>query len=454
MTRLPIRLRLTAGFALAVVVVFLAIGAFTLSRVEADLTGTIDRGLQSRGQDLASLLQENDGRLGEGRKILAVRDGSFVQILGPTGDVVKSSRDVTRVPLFDVPALEALGRSGRAAETEDPRQPGTRVRELVTPVGAEGRRYWVIVGAVVTERDRALDALRNALALAGLIGLVAASLVGYLLAAAALRPVEAMRRQAASVTEMHPERRLPLPRADDELRLLAETLNAMLDRLDTALARERDFVADASHELRTPLATLKAEVELALDSGGSREDLVEALVSANTDVDRLSQLAEDLLVIARSDRGQLPVRAETVDLRLLLENLRKRFERRLADAGRPMEIDVAPGLAGWLDPLRVEQALGNLIDNAIRHGAGQIRASAIPVDGWVELSVSDAGEGFPEATRKVAFERFTRGDQARGRGGAGLGLAIVEAIAVAHGGTARIAGSTVTLRLPSAPAVS
>jgi signal transduction histidine kinase len=291
--------------------------------------------------------------------------------------------------------------------------------------------------------------LRNALLLGGVIGLLAATVVGYLLTGAALRPVEAMRREAAAVTESNPDHRLPLPLADDELRLLAETLNAMLDRLDTALARERDFVADASHELRTPLATLKAEVEVALDSGGDREDLREALVSANSEVDRLSQLAEDLLVIARSDRGQLPVRPERVEAATLLENLRTRFERRLGEAGVSMELDVPNGLLINVDTLRIEQALGNLVDNALRHGAGPIAVTARGGDGVVELSVSDSGGGFSDALRDTAFERFTRGDHARARGGAGLGLSIVDAIAAAHGGTAQIEGTTVTLRLPA-----
>ena len=230
----------------------------------------------------------------------------------------------------------------------------------------------------------------------------------------------------------------------------------MLDRIEASLERERVFVADASHELRTPLAILRTELELADRQGRSPEELRAALRSAGEEADRLSQLAEDLLVIARSDRDGLPVARERVELKELLERVRDRFSSRAGGAGREIVISAPAHAPADLDPLRIEQALGNLVDNALRHGAGPIRLTASHNGDSAELEVSDAGDGFPPEFEPDAFERFTRADEGRSGGGAGLGLAIVRAIAAAHGGTVAIArldgmGATIRISLPAEP---
>jgi len=435
--------------------VFLALGAFAYLRFEADLNRAIDRGLRLRTDDLAAILRENDGRLGGEDERVATADGDgFIQVLDGDGAIVSATDGLdAEPPLVDGSTLAEALAGPIAIERPSPLAPEEEVRLLATPITADGAARLVIVGASVAERDEALAALKAVLLVGGPVGLLVASLAGYLLAAAALRPVAAMRRRAEAVTEAHPDRRLPLPAARDELRLLATTLNAMLERLDTALERERGFVADASHELRTPLATLKTEVEVALQSDGDRGELREALVSADAEIDLLSQLAEDLLVIARSDRGQLPVRLESIEARTLFERVRSRFARRLTEEGRRLIVDAPPGLVLRLDPLRVEQALGNLVDNAIRHARGDVRCTATERKGEVTLHVTDGGPGFSDELAPVAFERFTRGDRARARGGSGLGLAIVEVIAVAHGGDATLssngAGSDVAIALPA-----
>src|SRR5206468_3337720 len=205
----------------------------------------------------------------------------------------------------------------------------------------------------------------------GPLALLLSSLAGWGLATAALRPVESMRREAEAVSAAEPGRRLTLPPARDEVARLGATLNGMLGRLEAALARERRFVSDASHELRTPLAALRTELELALRRERKPEELIDALRSAADETDRLSRLAEDLLVLARADGGRLPVRPERLSARELLAD---------------------------------------------------------------------------------AFEPFSRGDQARSGPGAGLGLAIVDVIARAHGGVAHAAnldgGADVWLELP------
>jgi two-component system OmpR family sensor kinase len=311
----------------------------------------------------------------------------------------------------------------------------------------------VVAGASLAERDETLSGLLTSFLLGGLIAVLVASGIGYLLAAAGLAPVEAMRERAKMISLSGGEERLPLPEAHDEIRRLGETLNEMLARLRASFERERRFVADASHELRTPIAVLKAEVEAAIRNEEDGTKVHESLVAARGEADLLAQLAEDLLLIARTSDGRLPLRRETVEVRDLLERTRDRFADRAHEQGRAIPVEVSRDLRTSVDPQRVRQALGNLLDNALRHGSGEIRLSARQSREAVEIDVGDQGPGFAPELGQRAFERFARGDGARTEGGAGLGLAIVRVIAEAHGGTATIVngaspGATVRLRIP------
>jgi two-component system, OmpR family, sensor kinase len=297
----------------------------------------------------------------------------------------------------------------------------------------------VVVGASLEERVEALESLLQQLLLGGPLVLALASLLGYGLAAAALRPVESMRREAEAVSAAEPGRRLPLPPADDEIARLGATLNSMLGRLESAIARERRFVSDASHELRTPLATLRTELELALRRRRPAGELRAALRSAAEEAERLSDLAEDLLVLARSAGGGLPVRPERLAASELLAGVGERYARQAAAAGRPLETEADDRLEVDVDRRRAEQALGNLVENALRHGRGRVVLQARRRGGHVELHVRDDGPGFPPGFIDQAFDPFSRGDPARHGPGAGLGLAIVAAIARAHGGAAHVA---------------
>jgi two-component system, OmpR family, sensor kinase len=280
---------------------------------------------------------------------------------------------------------------------------------------------------------------------------VVASLLGYALAATGMRPVEAMRRRAQDVSLSRGDERLPLPAAHDEIRRLGETLNEMLDRLRRSFERERRFVADASHELRTPVAVIKAELEGALRAGGHDPQVREALVASVEECDHLAQLAEDLLVLARTGEGELPLRPEEIELSELLGRVARRFEDRAGERGRGIRVEVDDGQSVYADELRLRQALGNLVDNALRYGEGDIVLRARPGVTGSELEVADSGAGFSEEFAERAFERFARGDLARTRDGLGLGLSIVRTIAEAHGGTAEVvpgAGATVRIKLP------
>jgi signal transduction histidine kinase len=415
MNRLPIRLRLSLAFAAAMAVVLAAVGAFVFLQLRAALDEQIDARLNTQAETAHA-------------GALVQKEESVAQVLAPDGRVIRGFR----------PALASPARREHFAERDVAGLDDGPYRLLIVP--AERGRT-VVVGAALEDRNDALSGLLRGLLVGGPVALVLATTLCYLLAGALLRPVERMRRRAAVISTETAAPRLPLPRARDEIFRLGETLNEMLGRLEAGLARERRFVADASHELRTPLALLRTELELARRHRRSPDELRAALDSAAEEVDRLGRLAEDLLVLARVDEGRLPLRREKIRVADLLEAVARRF-------GRGIELELRDGESVFGDRLRLEQALGNLVDNALRHGAGTVRLEAARHDGTVLLRVSDEGAGFPPELLPTAFERFTRGDEARERGGTGLGLAIVDAVARAHGGSARADGSTVTIELP------
>ena len=224
------------------------------------------------------------------------------------------------------------------------------------------------------------------------------------------------------------------------------------------MTRERRLVSDASHELRTPLANLKAELDLALRKARSAEELSAALLSAAEETDRLARLSEDLLVLARTEKGRIPVRREDQDLSQLLQDTIMSFAGRAEARGVALEASFMNGLTANVDHVRIRQAAGNLIDNALRHtpSGGRVTVDLTRGEGMVRIGVADTGDGFAPRFLERAFEPFSRSDRARARadGGAGLGLAIVKAVAEAHGGSVEATnrpegGAMVVLRIPA-----
>jgi two-component system OmpR family sensor kinase len=428
--RLPIRLRLTIAFA-AVLAAVLAAGAVVLyTEFERDFDELIDRDLASRSADMAALLEEH--RLPDAA--LAVAGERVAQAFSLDGRLLDATNGATNRPLL---TAEEIRRAARGPLVADRREAGpgdVRVR-AVRAATAAGRPLVVAVGDPLGRRDRALDRLRELLLIAGPLALLLASYAGYQVAGAALRPVERMRRGAERITEEDTARRLPVSETNDEIEALGRTLNQLLARLDAALARERRLLADASHELRTPLAVLRAEVQIALRGERDERELRAALESAGEEVERLSRLADDLLVLARADQGRLPVRREALDASELIGDAARRAAA--TAAGRTVRAEPHPaGAPVVADPDRAGQALDNLVVNALAHGRGEVRLTARPAGELVELHVTDEGDGFPDELLPRAFERFSRADSARSGEGTGLGLAIVAAIARAHGGEA------------------
>ncbi len=440
MRRLPIRLKVTVAFTGAMAILLAGIGIIVYQLFQRQLDETLNQGLRSRAGDVSALIQQREPQLdAPSRSVLVERGESFAQILDPSGRILDASPGLRAEPLLS-PAL--LGRATRArsiiVEQPNPFEIGEPARLLATPVRVAGRTVVVVVGAGADDRNSQLHTLALLLLITGPVALVLASSAGYAAAAASLRPVESMRRTAEHITEENPSARLPIGDVHDEISQLGTTLNGMLSRLEHAVERERAFVADASHELRTPLSILRTEIELALRGERTEGELRAALASAAEETDRLTELAESLLVIARADEGKLSLTLTTVAARELLSSMQGRFAPMLREHAREIEVSGAEVVL-TIDRARLEQALRNLVENALEHGRGTVHLSITATGQTLELHVRDEGLGLPNDFIADAFERFSRGDAGRTGGGAGLGLAIVQAIARAHGGTARVA---------------
>jgi signal transduction histidine kinase len=451
-SRWPIRLRVTASFAVVMALLLAASGWFLYARLGTDLDHALTRELRVRAQDLGALVTQSNGSLaGDGRARLIEHGEAYAQLLDARGRVLDATAPLGRRALLGAEELQAALHGTIVTERSSVPGLDEQSRLLATPVRRDGRPLVLIVGATTQDRAETLSSFRNELLIAGPIALLLACGVGYLLAGVSLRQVEAMRRRASEISAETPGERLPVPPTGDELERLATTLNAMLARLEAALQRERDFVADAGHELRTPLALLRTELELALRHADSLDEFRAALLNASRETDRLAQLAEGLLLIARSDGGRIPLKLEPLDADDLLADVSARFQWRADESNRKLVCSAEPGTRLDGDRLRLEQALGNLVDNAFRHGAGSIRLGARADNGSVELHVRDEGDGFPPQFLDSAFERFSR--PARAGDGSGLGLSIVHAIAAAHGGEAHAAnaerGADVWLAVPA-----
>ncbi|MEV5594912.1 HAMP domain-containing sensor histidine kinase [Streptomyces sp. NPDC052496] len=320
-----------------------------------------------------------------------------------------------------------------------------------TPPGGGGQQRYVYAVTVLSDVDDATHAIGVALLASAppLIALAAA--IAWAVTGLALRPVTAIRRELAAVSASELDRRVPDPAGGDEIALMARTVNATLDRLEQAVTRQRQFVADASHELRNPIAAVRSRLEVALaDSGaegvtGPAVSLDGSVRAALRDTERLQRIAADLLLLARLD-AHAPQAAEPVDLALLAA---EEAARRPARGGPRLAVEAGEPVPVRGDPAQLERLLTNLVDNALRYAASEVRVTARSpgrehggAGARAVLEVVDDGPGIPEAHREQVFERFARLDAARDRetGGTGLGLAIARGIARAHGGELTVRG--------------
>jgi signal transduction histidine kinase len=437
-----------------------ATGVFLHVRLRADLDSAIEAALRSRAGDVSALVQQAD----TGLRDAAVADegpgAQFAQILDARGRVFDATPGLERSALLAPAELRGALRRTTGMSRVHAQGFADPMRLLAVPVRAQDQRLVIVVGAPLTARDQALANLATLLVIGGAAALLLTSLAGYGLASAALRPVESMRRRAESISGDRPSARLPLSSSRDELHRLGRTLNDMLARLEDGLERQRAFTAEAGHELRTPLTMLRTELDLLARDRPTGKQLDEAVGSALDEADRLAALIGDLLTLARSDSGVPALELGDVVVADLLASVQARWAR--LGAPQQIHVDTAPGLIVRADPARVAQALGNLVGNALRHGRPPIRITGERHGDLAELHVRDAGDGFSPDFAGRAFDRFARADHrpvapepaaAGGSDGAGLGLAIVQAIARAHGGDAHIGvdaggGADVWIALP------
>jgi signal transduction histidine kinase len=470
--RLSWRLRLTIAFAVVMAIVLSATGWVVFGLFRADLNHDIDRSLLARSDEVAALVAQNNDSVSQSLQGVAGTEDDFAQVLRPAGALLASTPQVRGRSLMTAAALRRAAR--REVVFEHTPIPGLRgaLRIRARPLDTAGARVVLAVGTSLAEREDSLRTLEGLLVGGGLVALTLASLAGYGVASAALRPVDAMRRRAAAISPEQSDRRLPIPPSGDEIARLGVTLNEMLDRLQAAFAHERAFTANASHELRTPLAILKAEIELALRHERSAKELRGALESVAEETDRLVRLAEELLVIARLDQGPPAIQVQEIDVGELLRKTTERSRARAAREERSLHAYTQGDIRMWGKEVRVERALDNLLENALRYSTCEVTLSALARGSVVELHVRDDGPGFEPGMIERAFQRFVRGSappagrSARTAGktasgsspaeaseGAGLGLAIVAAIAAFHGGHVRAAnladgGADVWLELP------
>ncbi|WP_295697366.1 HAMP domain-containing sensor histidine kinase [Lapillicoccus sp.] len=455
-SRLPSGVRAHATIAAAGIVgiVFLLGGAALVLLLQNSLTSTqmdtvrivVEEDATVLANDGVSALAQNETDHGP--------DGVLVQVVSAgvdTGPVVYSSQASRPTPASSLrPAPGETAVSGRWAVP----WPGRLHEPLVLARGVQaGPAAYVLLA--VSSQEAQGEAVRTTAVLVALAWPLLVALTGVVTwwrVGRALRSVEALREQVERIGARRLAERVPVPPTHDEVADLAVTMNEMLERLETSQQAQRRFVADASHELRSPIATITASLDVA--AAGSATTWQELQPVLTSESHRLGRLVEDLLLLSRADDHAMSLRQRDVDL----DDLVDRECRRLRQVST-VEIRLSSRPVRVLgDPLRLDQVLRNVLDNAARHARSRIEVRITLEAAWGAVTVDDDGPGIPAAQRDRVFERFVRLDESRSRhsGGSGLGLAIAREITLAHGGTLTIGdsptgGARVTLRLPLAP---
>lgn len=435
----------TALFSFAV-----ATGAVLLLVLQRDaLTRTLDSSAQKTAAEIAHQIRRTPGL-----QNLAPTSGGItsLQVVNAADQVIAWAPGSDHVtPLLTADQL-AQARTGTRFDIPSPNGDG-RLRVVARRVDERT----VLVGTDLSRVDDSQRILARAALIGSPLAVLLLGLATYIAVALTLRPVAALRHGASDITAAGlADQRLPVPGAHDEIRRLAVTLNAMLDRIDSATARQRTFVGDAAHELRSPLASVRVQLEVAQRMGPAR-DWATLVNEVMVDVDRLDRLVADLLALARLDEGR-ELRREPVPLGELVATVVAGYAHArvsvtatpgpAADgsgsAAGPARADAAGGFAVSGDPDGLRRVVVNLVDNAVRYAETGVEVAMAPTRlagrPAVRLSVTDDGPGIPPAERAKVFDRFYRIEQSRdrGSGGTGLGLPIVRDLVRAHGGSVRL----------------
>jgi signal transduction histidine kinase len=444
--RLPLRVRLVAGFTLTMTVVLIATGVFIYWRVQYALDQRLDNDLVAEADALKPLVQA-DGTLRTDRLAAAMPGVIEHQVLDRNGRVLSAGAGLGGAPVLGAGTVRAA-LSGPVSADVGLLLPISKrpLRLLATPISTSGPAAVLVVGLRRDERDEALRELLGQLGLAGLGALVITAVVGERLAKAALAPVERYRGQARAITAGAAGLRLEVPAGrDDEVTRLGHTLNDMLDGLERSLARERRFVEDASHELRTPLTLLSTRVQLALRRTRSVPEHEAVLRELQADIAGLTELAEQLLELGAAGEAAKPWGDASGDLARVVRGLpvpQDCPDRSLLPAAWTVDSPAPGTIRVPMPDSVVRQLLLNLLSNARMHGAPPVNVVVrlIPAGDTqvAALMVGDGGTGMPAEFLTTAAERFSRTDTARQRPGAGLGLSLVDALVQRYDGELRL----------------
>jgi signal transduction histidine kinase len=443
-----VRVRTTAAATL-VVLLCLAVGSWVLvSTLESAVGHNQDDAARSRADDVAGL--STAGRLPA--HLPSVGDDGFVQVVSATGQVVAATPSVH--------GRDALI-SFRAKAGEYTERTVHGVRD---DLDFESYRVWAVradspAGPVTVYVATSLElasetaaTLRRLLIVAVPLVTLLLAVVTWLVAGRALRPVEAIRAEVATISDEQLDRRVPESSGKDEIARLARTMNGMLGRLEAASSRQRAFAADASHELQSPLSAMRTQLEVAL-AQSPRTDWPRVARELLDDSQAMERLVRDLLFLAREDQDAGAVPRGMVDLDDVVLEEATRVRATAYVLIETTAVSAAPVRGSREQLVRLTR---NLLENAVNHAASRVELSLATLNGEVELTVHDDGPGVPAAARDTIFDRFVRADDARSRqvSGSGLGLSIVAAIARRHGGVVELldgtTGATFVLRLPSA----
>jgi heavy metal sensor kinase len=454
---LPIRVRLTAWYALLLAAIIVGLSTFLVLQLRADLEDTVEVEVRAGSTQIArGYAKEGAEDFREVSATVLPHGSSAAQVLAPGGRVLISyGAPVSRsliVPKESVARALAGERQMLTVKLG-----AHRFRAAVLPVKRRGREHVLVVAESLRHVDESVDQVLLLLLL-GLPAAVAATAVGgWWLARKALRPVERMTSQAEEIGIDRLHERIEVPRAKDEIGHLAVTLNAMLDRLERGVDEKHRLITDASHDLRTPLAAMRAELDVTLMEDALSRAAREVLESAREEVDRMSRIVDNLLTLARVDEGGLELLTTHVDLAAAVEAAVRPLRPLAAAKALRLEVN-GEHFEVEADPQRLHQALTNFVENAIKFSGpgGEVSVSTWQRGGEVGVTVKDAGPGIRADAREQVFQRFYRADPARGRAGSGsgLGLSICREIAEAHSGRVWVEseegkGSSFSLALPA-----
>jgi heavy metal sensor kinase len=432
MARASIRIRLTLWYSAVLLLGLLLFGGGLWFAIGQRLTATVDARLMERAGGLRTVIEiegpfRNRAQLQQELSEFTreVAEGDLIQLRDSSGQLLTGSPSLPSVPGSDGPEYRTVAAAGRS------------LRVLTIRIHHDGRDYEVVAASSLDSVNAMLRELRTLLLLMIPVVLAIACLGGYWISGRALAPVDEITRAARSITVENLSRRLPVPKSGDEIQRLSEAWNEVLQRLERAVQRIRQFTADASHELRSPLAIIRATAELALHRERTPEQYRKSLAEIQAEAGRMTELAESLLALARSDAASSAMPLDRVDLNELVLQLGQ--QTLAVAAAKEIDLRIRTSGKAAIAPANVaamRRLLFALVDNALKHTprGGIVTLSCSERDGGIVLGVEDTGEGIPADALPHIFERFYRLDTARTSGsGAGLGLAIAQSIAEAHG---------------------